>query len=262
MSQSRLPFAALAPIMAGAHLRRRPWVLWLQDIFPDAATSTGLVQDGAFIAGARALERKAYASAARIVVISETFRLNLLEKGVPADKIELIHNPAVKGIASAAREAFPELPPRVLYMGNVGLSQGLEDVVGAFERSDLAARLAIAGTGERVDATRAAARTDRVELLGVISETDLERELARASFGLVTQRADVAEFNVPSKLMTLMGRGLPVLAHVRPGSEVESIISSSGAGWITDARQPEQFTGRAACGAGRDGLRRKERRGS
>jgi colanic acid biosynthesis glycosyl transferase WcaI len=47
------------------------------------------------------------------------------------------------------------------------------------------------------------------------------------------------EFNVPSKLMTLMARGLPILAIVPPESEVARIVETSGGGWIADSALPD-----------------------
>ena len=40
-------FAALAPMLVNTRMRRRPWILWLQDLLPDAATSTGFLREGA-----------------------------------------------------------------------------------------------------------------------------------------------------------------------------------------------------------------------
>jgi putative colanic acid biosynthesis glycosyltransferase WcaI len=59
----------------------------------------------------------------------------------------------------------------------------------------------------------------------------------------VPQRPDVDEFNLPSKLMNFMSRGLPVLASVNPRSEVARIVRESGAGWVVDAADPEGFPG-------------------
>ena len=57
----------------------------------------------------------------------------------------------------------------------------------------------------------------------------------------MSQSHDGAEFNVPSKLMNYMAYGLPVLAVVRPGSEVARLIEESGAGWVVDSSRPECF---------------------
>ena len=69
----------------------------------------------------------------------------------------------------------------------------------------------------------------------------LEQELERATIGLVPQRPDVDEFNLPSKLMNLMSRGVPVLASVSPSSEIARIVRESGAGWVIDAADPDAF---------------------
>jgi colanic acid biosynthesis glycosyl transferase WcaI len=87
-------------------------------------------------------------------------------------------------------------------------------------------------------------------MLGLLSNEDLERELRRASIGLVTQRADVLEFNVPSKLMNFMAYGLPVLACVRPDSEVARLVAAANCGWIVDSEQPHRLAEVAATALG------------
>ena len=70
---------------------------------------------------------------------------------------------------------------------------------------------------------------------------ELESEMEQATIGLVPQRPDVDEFNLPSKLMNLMSGGVPVLASVNPHSEVARIVRESGAGWVVDAVDPDAF---------------------
>ena len=67
-------FPALLPAMLNARARRTPWVIWLHDILPDGAASSGSVEEGsAVIRAARGLERAAYRQADRIVVLSQAF---------------------------------------------------------------------------------------------------------------------------------------------------------------------------------------------
>ena len=115
---------------------------------------------------------------------------------------------------------------RVLSMGNIGHSQGLTTLVRAFEASDLPAdvRLLITGSGVAADEARAEVRTDRVRMLGVLDDDELEVELKRATIAFVSQRYEGAEFNIPSKLMNFMAYGLPILAAVNPSSEVARIV--------------------------------------
>jgi Glycosyl transferase 4-like domain len=66
-------------------------VLWLQDLLPDEATVTGLLDENKpAVKAARRLERATSRSAARVVAISETFRDNLCARGVPHDQVARI----------------------------------------------------------------------------------------------------------------------------------------------------------------------------
>jgi colanic acid biosynthesis glycosyl transferase WcaI len=227
-------FVALGPLLAATRMRRIPTVLWLQDILPDAAATTGLVANEGLLAAAGAYERLAYRLARHIVVISEAFARNLAAKGVAKSRVTRIYNPTTRPFRRTAR-ALGNAPLRLLAMGNIGYSQGLGPVVQDLESSDLSSEeveLAITGEGEQIDAVLAALRSTRVRYLGLLSESDLSEQLERADVGLVTQRIDIAEFNLPSKLMTYMALGLPILMVGRGDSEAARIVASAGAGWV------------------------------
>lgn len=236
-------FLGLFPVLASARLRRFPWVLWLEDILPDAAATTGLIREGLALRTAEHLERFIYRSADRIVVISDAFRKNLLGKGVPPWKVTHIYNPYSRGLGERRAGQNGLVPARILYMGNMGHSQNLPALVRAFEASSALgdeARLILAGTGELALDVAAEIRSTRVQMPGLLLG-ELEEEIQRATIGLVPQRPDTDEFNLPSKLMNLMSRGVPVLASVNPQSEIARIVRESGAGWVVDAADPEAF---------------------
>jgi colanic acid biosynthesis glycosyl transferase WcaI len=238
-------FPALLPAVLNVRARRIPWVLWLHDLLPDGATATGLLDEGGRVLRlARRLEHAAYAAADKIVVLSRAFTENLVAKGVPADKIELIYDPATRVPAEPAsvdgRAADAKL--RILSMGNIGHSQGLTTLVRAFEANPgVAAELIITGTGVAAAEARAEIRTPRVEMLGVVDDDRLEQELQRADIAFVSQRYDGSEFNIPSKLMNFMMYGLPVLAAVNPAGEVARLVRESGAGWVVDSSDADAF---------------------
>ena len=237
-------FPALLPAMGYVRARGVPWLLWLHDILPDGAAATGLVREGRVLALARQLERRAYARANRIVVLSRAFTANLIGKGVPEDKIRLIYDPATRtprSVPSAAAKTGLTL----LSMGNIGFSQGLSPLVAAFEAADdmgaLGARLVITGNGMAAADVRAAVHTGRVEMRGVVNDAELERELQSARIGFVSQLYEGAEFNIPSKLMNFMAYGLPVLAAVNPHGEVARIVKEANAGWVVNSADPDAF---------------------
>lgn len=232
--------------MVNARARRTPWVLWLHDILPDGAVSSGIVGGGSpVIQLARRVERAAYRNADRIVVLSEAFVENLMRKGVPEGKLQLIYPPATRSPGHDIRFDDRSRPHRVLSMGNIGYSQGLASLVNAFEHSqdlaDIPVRFIITGKGVASEEARAEIRTERIEMPGVVDDERLEKELQEATITLVSQRHDGAEFNIPSKIMNFMTYGLPILAAVNPNGEVARIVERSGAGWVVDSSEPETF---------------------
>jgi len=245
-------FPALLVAMLATRAKGVPWVIWIHDILPDGAASTGyLKKKGPLFRLARALEDAAYRNADVIFVLSRTFRDNLLAKGVPAGKIRIAYNPATTEIGSTyMKGAAPNSAPRVLWMGNIGRSQGLPEIVRAFEADpDLEAqgvRLIVTGTGVSMPEVEQAVTSDRVELLGLVSTEELRAELSRARVGAVTQSYDGGEFNVPSKLMNYLAVGLPVIASVDPNGEIRKLVEDSEGGWVTDCKDPGEFAAAAA----------------
>lgn len=247
-------FPALSAAVVNARLRRVPLILWLQDILPDGALATGLVEQGVALRVARRLEQAAYRESKQILVPSMTFTANLAEKGVELAKVKLIYNPSTRvPRAAPTRASLTSIDEmRVLAMGNIGFSQGLVPIVRAIEAAPRfltsRMRLVIAGTGVAADAVAGEIRSDRVEMLGLVDDERLEHELGRATIGLVSQDRFQAEFNIPSKLMNFMRYGLPVLAVVHPGSEVARIVRHAGAGWVLDSADPKEIPRQLAPG--------------
>ena len=236
-------FPALLPAMIQAGARRAAWVLWLHDLLPDGAGVTGqIAEGGAIMRLSRRLERAAYRRADLIVTLSSPFVENLLAKGVPPGKVELVYDPATRPFpATVERREAGGGRLRIICMGNIGHTQGLAPLVAAFERSSVDAELVITGTGVAAKEVAAEVRTDRVSMRGVVSDERLEHELRAAQIGLVTQAYDGTEFNLPSKVMNYMAYGLPVLAAVNPAGEVARIVTEGEAGWIVNSSRPDEL---------------------
>jgi putative colanic acid biosynthesis glycosyltransferase WcaI len=241
-------FPALLPTMVNSALRRVPWALWLKDLLPEGAAATGYMTEGTPLFNvARRFELAAYRSARRIFVLSETFRENLLSKGVPAIKVTRVYDPATQGLGpepTPGGRANRGAAPRILCMGNIGRSQNLPAIVRAFEADReleaVGVRLVLTGTGVAEAEVRAAIGSERVEMKGLLSDAELRDQLRRASLGAVTQH-NTRAFNVPSKVMNYLGWGLPVVASVRPEGEIAKLLQMSGGGWVTSSADPLEF---------------------
>jgi colanic acid biosynthesis glycosyl transferase WcaI len=239
-------FPALLPALATARARRLPLVLWLHDLLPDGAAATGILdEDSLSVRASRRLERAAYRNADRIVVLSRSFEQNLRAKGVPSEKIDLIYYPATLPIPPEPPEGHRNDRPRLICMGNIGLSQGLAEFVRVLETSQEMERrnvhLTIRGAGVASEAVRSEIRSDRIGMPGLLEHEALAVELPTYDLALVTQRYDGTEFNLPSKIMNYMAYALPVIAAVNPRSEAASLVREASAGWVVDSSQPDRL---------------------
>lgn len=220
-----------------SRIHRVPWVAWLHDIVSSAASATGLLDEGPALKMVRRLEQFAFRDADRVITISQSFSRQLLEAGVPSEKVEKIYGGTSLELG-ARRTSQPE-SRSVLVIGNIGLTQNLAEFARAFQRSpalrEVDAELRVTGDGVAAGEVRAVAANGHVEMLGVVPFSRLVSELDDARIAIVSQHPDVRDFNLPSKITTYMARGVPVFAVVNPDTEGAEIVRESGAGWVADS---------------------------
>jgi colanic acid biosynthesis glycosyl transferase WcaI len=233
---------------AASRLWRVPFVLHVKDLQPDAASDLGML--GRSLLGRLALralfavERFIYRRAALVATLTEGMRRRIVEKGLPEGKVEVLPD-WVDG------SRFPPLPRSnafrerhrlgdrfvVLHAGNMGLKQGLEAVLDAAARlrdePDVVFLLVGDGAARPALERRAEAmRLPNVRFLPLQPEEAVPEMLAAADLCLVVQKASVSDIVMPSKLLTLLGAGRPVVATAREGTEVARAVRESGGGVV------------------------------
>ena len=145
--QCDVMFISSTPPIQGAmaalikKIRRIPLVYSLQDIFPDSLVGTGMAKKGgALWKVGRMIEDFTYRNADRIIVISEDFKRNIMAKGVPESKIEVIYNwvdeTAIIPIPRNENPLFAEFGLDqnkfyVVYAGNLGSAQNIDILLEA-----------------------------------------------------------------------------------------------------------------------------------
>jgi colanic acid biosynthesis glycosyl transferase WcaI len=235
-----------------ARSRRATLLLHLQDLVPDAALSVGMMREGAAVGIARRLERFVYARADRITVISQGFFDNLVAKGVPAEKLQVLPNWVETGkfnvepdhaIRASLGAANGET--LALHTGNMGAKQGLETVLGAAaELVDENVVVALIGDGSHRRQLEAhATRLGLQNLKFLPLQADLPATLAAADVLVLSQRGTVIDSVAPSKLLSYMAAGKPVVAAVNELSEAGRMIRTANCGVVVPPEQPEALAG-------------------
>lgn len=207
----------------GGWIARKPFVLDIQDLWPDSVVKSGMPGTRRMGAVLHWLCSFVYRRSTHIISQSVGIRARLIERGVPSEKISVVYNWADE--EAAAPGGVCNLTPygfeghfNIVYGGNLGRVQGLDTLV-------LAARLA----HERVPEIQLLLIGNGIEednLKQMIKEQQIvnvriEPGIPRAEIGDVFAAADVLvlhlwndplfEITIPQKTQFYMAMGKPVL---------------------------------------------------
>ncbi len=245
------PLPVCVPATLLSLIYRAPVVLSLQDILPEAAVQVGLLTNKTLIRVFEALERFAYRSATAVSVISEGFVDNLIGKGVPQQKINLIPNWVdVNFIRPLPKEDNPFREEHnlqgkfvVMYSGNIALTQGLRTVIEAAARLCHVPEIVFVIVGEEKALAELRqicdqVNADNVLLLPFQPRKQLPQMLAAADVGLIVQKRNVVSFNMPSKTQVLLASGRAIVASVPLMGEAARAVRRSRGGIVIPPEDP------------------------
>lgn len=241
-------------------LKRVPFVYNLQDIFPDSLAGTGLAKKGGLLWKiGRVIENFTYHNADKIIVISQDFKHNIMGKGVPEEKIEVIYNwvdqNAVIEIPREQNKLFDmygldRSKFYITYNGNIGLTQNMEmlaEVAREFEqegRNDI--QFVLTGNGaywdtlvEKLRGLRNEQKVNvsdgtesitfgNITLLPFQPYEDISHVFSLGDVSLVISKPGVGENSVPSKTWSIMSASRPVLANFDENELKEIVEGTSG----------------------------------
>ena len=236
-------------------IKKVPFVYNLQDIFPDSLVGTGLAKkDGLLWRIGRMIENFTYRNADKIIVISEGFKKNIIAKGVPEEKIEVVYNwvdeDAVKHVSREENRLFDKYGLNrnkfyITYCGNIGLTQNMDmllEVAKDFE-SEQDIQFVLIGEGAykaKVQEIIQERQIKNVTLLPFQPYEDISHVFSLGDAGLVISKPGVGENSVPSKTWSILSASRPVLVNFDE-NELKSIIDKHQCGFFTKAGDKTAF---------------------
>lgn len=249
------PATAALPALVACTIWRTPYVLLIQDVWPDSIFASGFLRGAVGRVARKLLDRFvrwSYAKAEHIVVISPGMSDLLVSRGVPEDKISVVYNwvpeedaataervdgsalwhPASKAGSSLASRIGMSGDARIfLYAGNHGHAQALDGLVQAFRDERTApAHLVMLGSGIAKQQLLALADGHpRIHFLEPVDRATAAGLLAEASLSVVSL-ADEPLFTItmPSKVQSGLASGKPMLVIAR--GDAASVVETAAAG--------------------------------
>ncbi|MBZ5555750.1 MAG: glycosyltransferase family 4 protein [Acidobacteriia bacterium] len=236
------------------------FVFLCEDIFPEVAA---LLEDFHNDTVNRALDRVnryLLRDADGIVALGDRMRRRLVEeKGADPSRVTVIHNWAdCEAITPGPKDnAFTRahgLGDRFVLMhsGNIGLSQNLDVLIEAAALLKDRARLVIAIVGDGAKREALARQAAGRGLANVRFFPYQPKELLHESFAaadafLVSLKAGIEGYIVPSKLYGILAAGRPYIAAVDPTCEVATIAREYGCGLLAAPGDPGALAGAIAA---------------
>ena len=246
---------AMAAMVKKCRRDHIPFVYNLQDIFPDSLAGTGLAKKGGILWKiGRCIENFTYRNADKIIVISQDFKRNIMTKGVPEEKIEVIYNwvdeNAITPVKDEENELFEEFGIsrdkfRVVYAGNLGNAQNIEIIVNAARRlkNNKQIEFIIFGKGgleDEIKATKVKEQLDNLMILPLQPYERVSKVYGLGHLCLVSCKPGLGGAAMPSKTWSIMSSGRAVLANFDEG-ELKEIVENNKCGVFTNAGDLDDF---------------------
>jgi colanic acid biosynthesis glycosyl transferase WcaI len=225
-----------------AGLRRVPFVFEVRDLWPESIVAVGALPAGHPVVRAlEVAEMHLYRRARTIVVVTDAFRARLIERGIPASKIQVVKNgvdlrrftPASRRTALRARLGFNNRFV-VGYVGTHGMAHGLDAVLETAKLLAPRKEIQFLFVGEGSERKRLQGRAksegiDNLTFLGALPRDSMNEVYATTDVCIVPlRRSELFTTVIPSKIFEIGAMSRPILLSV--DGEARDIVERSGGG--------------------------------
>lgn len=237
-----------------ARLKRRAGCrsyLILRDLFPDWAADAGLLRRKSLIfRWFKHIERGQYA-VADVIGVQTQANLPIVQRDCPTNaQLEVLNNwlarPATLDSDDDPSNGFTTDRTVFVYAGNMGPAQGMDCMIELAMRlrSRHDACFLFVGRGSDVPRLRALANEKHLANTLFLDEMDAARIpglLARCHVGLIALDPRHTTHNIPGKLLTYLHAGLPVLARINPGNDLEPLVHGQDIGLVVSGDNTDRL---------------------
>lgn len=236
--------------------------LLLKDIFPQNAVDLGMMKKsgvkGLLYKYFRSKEKKLYAVSDKIGCMSQANSDYVLKHNpeISAEKVEICPN----SIEVTNERLTPEQKAKIrqkfniptdktvfIYGGNLGRPQDIPFIIECLKaNADFDDRFfVICGTGTEYPKLKNYIDTEKpanVLLINGLPKNEYESFVGCCDIGLIFLDHRFTIPNFPSRLLSYMQKGMPVLACTDPNTDIGKVITNGNFGWWCESNATECFT--------------------
>ncbi|MEE9164821.1 MAG: glycosyltransferase family 4 protein [Nitrospinota bacterium] len=233
-----------------SRIRYVPYIFEVRDLWPGIFIELGVLKNRHLIRLLEIIELFLYRRSAAVVPVTYGFAEDMIRRGVPTDKIEVITNgvdldtyqPSPGDANLRAKIGLSQDKFVILYIGAHGISHGLSKVLDAADnlRKIKDIHFLFVGEGAVKSSLINLARNKQLKNVTFLPGQSREKVIGfyhLADVCLVPLR-DMPGLNtfIPSKMFEIMGCGKPIIAPLR--GESANILTRSGAALVIPPENP------------------------
>ena len=245
------PGTLAIPAIVMAWIFRIPFVLDIQDMWPESVMSSGMLRMPFASVILHSLSRWTCAHARRIIVLSKGYKKVLMERGVPGSKIDVIYNWCPEDqpqVVSTHLDGIFEKDKnlKIVYAGNLGPFQGLDTAIRAahiLQKTAIPATFYLIGDGVQCDKLKqlaVALDVSNVVFIPRQTVSVINRLMQQAEALLLHLKNDpLTCIGIPQKTQAYLFAGRPILVGV--DGDCAEMVKNAGAGITFESENPESL---------------------
>lgn len=249
MATSPQFFTAVSGYCA-ALFKRKPWIMEVRDLWPESIKAVDAMKDSKVITWLEKLELFLYRNASNVIVVTESFKENLVKRGIEASKIHVVKNgvhlhqfrPAAKDERLVARL---KLGGKFVvgYLGTHGMAHKLDFILECAKEVNSSVHFLFIGDGAEKDKLlKLHEQWDlkNVTMLPSISKKEIGDYINLTDIALVPlKKSDTFKTVIPSKIFENSAMKKPILLGVE--GESKAIIEKYQAGICFEPENKKDF---------------------
>lgn len=261
VTYSTPPITIVKPISFIKRRDNAKTYLMLKDIFPQNAVDLGMLKKtglkGLLYKFFRNKEKKLYAISDKIGCMSQANVEYVLNHNleVSKDKVEIFPNCIEPVDVSLTNEEKIEMRHKYgiptdrkvfVYGGNLGRPQGVPFIIDCLrtEKDNDKVFFLIVGDGTeygKLEQFEKEEHPSNFKLMKRLPKDDYDRMIASCDVGMIFLDHRFTIPNFPSRLLSYMQAGLPVLACTDPNTDIGKVIVEGGFGWWCESNDVNAF---------------------
>lgn len=235
-------------------IRQKPYIYLVHDVYPDIAVKVGAIKEqGIMFKSMSFINKKIFRSASKVIVLGQDMKQNLLDKGVPSNKIEIITNWADRkkiykiskdnkfSINNNINKTF-----NIVYTGNIGRFHDIETILdSALKLKDNnMIKFIFVGEGYKkklIEDFTKKNNLKNIKLIGYQYGEDYNQLLNSANIFITTLDKGIEGLGVPSKTYSYLAAGKPIIAIMNLNSEIGSLVENEKLGIRVDSGESDKI---------------------